>query len=96
MSEIFKKVDVLAAASLPATATNIEANLDEALDFSDPIGGIGNMCGLPAISVPCGFEGGKPVGIQFVGPVLGEHAVLAAATLFQRHSDWHRKRPPIG
>jgi len=95
MAEIFEKVDVLAAASLPATATNLDANLDEALDFSDPIGGIGNMCGLPAISVPCGFDSGKPVGIQFVGPVLGEHLVLAAATLFQQHTDWHRKRPPI-
>ncbi len=95
MAEIFEKVEVLACASLPAIATKLEANLDEALDFSDPIGGIGNMCGLPAISVPCGFDQGKPVGIQFIGPALGEDKVLTAATLFQQHSDWHRKRPPL-
>ena len=95
MAEIFEKVDVLACASLPATATKLEANLDEALDFSDPIGGIGNMCGLPAISVPCGFDQGKPVAIQFIGPALGEHKVLAAAALFQQHTGWHRKRPPL-
>ena len=95
MAEIFEKVDVLACASLPAVATRLGANLDEALDFSDPIGGIGNMCGLPAISVPCGFDQGKPVGIQFIGPALGEPKVLRAAHLFQQHSDWHRKRPPV-
>ncbi len=95
MAEIFTRVDVLACASLPATATRLDVNLDEALDFSDPIGGIGNMCGLPAISVPCGFDGGKPVGIQFVGPALGENLVLFAATLFQQHTDWHRKKPPV-
>ena len=95
MAEIFTKVDVLACASLPATATKLEVNLDEALDFSDPIGGIGNMCGLPAISVPCGFDDGKPAGIQFIGLALGEGKVLAAAYLFQQHTDWHRKRPLV-
>ncbi len=95
MAELFQKVDVLACASLPATATQLEVNLDEALDFSDPIGGIGNMCGLPAISVPCGFDQGKPVGIQFIGPALGEAKVLGAAGLFQQHTDWHRKHPPL-
>ena len=95
MADIFKKVDVLVCASLPATATKLDANLDEALDFSDPLGGIGNMCGLPAISVPCGLEDGKPVGIQFIGPALGESKVLSAAALFQQHTDWHRKHPPL-
>jgi len=37
------------------TASKIDANLDEALTFADPIGGIGNICGLPAISVACGY-----------------------------------------
>jgi aspartyl-tRNA(Asn)/glutamyl-tRNA(Gln) amidotransferase subunit A len=55
MDELFRQVDVLATASLPVTATRLEANLDLALTFPDPIGGIGNFCGLPAISVPCGF-----------------------------------------
>ncbi len=96
MASIFDQVDVLACASLPATATKLDANLDEALDFPDPIGGIGNMCGLPAISIPCGFADDKlPVGIQFVGPVMGEDRVLTAAILFQQHTDWHRKRPPL-
>ena len=89
-------VDVLAAPSLPATATPLEADLETSLDFSDPLGGIGNACGLPAISVPCGIaDRGLPAGIQFVGRALDEHKILAAARLFQAHTDFHRRRPPL-
>src|SRR6185437_15937959 len=55
MDGVFAEADVLVTASLPVTATTLSANLDDALSFPDPIGGIGNFCGLPAISVPCGF-----------------------------------------
>ncbi|HEV2022747.1 MAG TPA: amidase [Terriglobales bacterium] len=93
---LFEKFDVLCAASLPVAATKLSEDLDKALDFADPIGGIGNLCGLPAISVPCGFTEGKlPVGIQFIGPPLGEDAVLRAARTLQQHTDWHKQRPPV-
>lgn len=96
MDDIFKQVDVLVAASLPITATKLDANLDDALSFADPIGGIGNFCGLPAISVPCGFgKQGTPVGLQFVGPALGDANVVRAAELFQARTDWHRRRPKV-
>jgi len=96
MAELFKGVDVLAAASLPVAATTMETNLEVDLAFSDPLGGIGNFCGLPAISVPSGFTSkGLPAGIQFVGAVNDDDAVLAAANLFQQHTNWHTKTPPI-
>ena len=95
MAEIFKHVDVLAAASLPVAATTMDTNLEVDLAFSDPLGGIGNFCGLPAISVPSGFTSkGLPAGIQFVGAVNDDDAVLAAANLFQLHTNWHTKTPP--
>src|ERR1051326_1469230 len=96
MDEIFNQVDVLATASLPVTASKIDANLDEALTFADPIGGIGNICGLPAISVPCGFgQHGLPVGIQFIARPLDDAKVIQAARIFQRQTDWHRKHPKL-
>jgi aspartyl-tRNA(Asn)/glutamyl-tRNA(Gln) amidotransferase subunit A len=97
MDELFEQFDVLAAASLPTVATTLETNLETDLAFSDPLGGIGNFCGLPAISVMCGLSSDKrlPVGIQFIGRPTDEEGVIAAAHLFQQHSDWHRKRPPI-
>jgi aspartyl-tRNA(Asn)/glutamyl-tRNA(Gln) amidotransferase subunit A len=96
MDELFAQVDVLVAASLPVLASRLDANLDNVLSFADPIGGIGNICGLPAISVPCGFGAhGLPVGIQFIGPPLADAAVIQAATLFQASTDWHTKHPRL-
>lgn len=57
---------------------------------------ISSLCGLPAITVPCGFSKEKlPIGIQFMGRALQDAKVIAAANLFQAHTDWHRKRPPL-
>ncbi len=96
VDELFDRFNVLAAASLPITATPLEMNLETELTFPDPLGGTGNFCGLPAISVACGLSEKKlPIGIQFVGHARNDRAVLAAAQLFQQHTDWHRKRPPI-
>jgi aspartyl-tRNA(Asn)/glutamyl-tRNA(Gln) amidotransferase subunit A len=96
MDEIFTRVDVLASPSLPVTAPKIDANLDVALTFADPIGGIGNVCGLPAISVPCGFgQNNLPVGLQFIGRALDDAKVVQAARIFQRQTDWHRKHPKL-
>src|SRR5438874_2481316 len=95
MQELFTNFDVVATASLPVLASKITANLDDELTFPDPLGGLGNFCGLPAASVPCGFSNGLPVGLQFVGPALGEQHVLRAAKLFQQHTDWHRQRPKL-
>jgi aspartyl-tRNA(Asn)/glutamyl-tRNA(Gln) amidotransferase subunit A len=96
MDELFDQVDVLATASLPVTASKLDVNLDLELSFADPVGGIGNICGLPAISVPCGFgPHGLPVGIQFVGRALDDAKVVQAARLFQGQTDWHKKRPTL-
>ena len=77
-------------------ATPLETNLETELSFPDPLGGIGNLCGLPAISVPCGFsETQLPVGLQFVGRARNDRAVIAAAHRLQQLTDWHTKRPPI-
>ena len=96
MDEVFAQVDVLVAASLPVTATTLDANLDDALSFPDPIGGIGNFCGLPALSVPCGFgHQGTPVGLQFVGAPLAEDKLVQVARLFQSRTKWHTQHPKL-
>ena len=52
-----------------------------------------NLAGLPAVSVPCGFVGSLPVGLQIVGPHFSEARLLAAAHGFQRATDWHTRIP---
>jgi len=96
MRALFDSYDVLVAASQPVAATPLDLNLFAGLSFPDPLGGIGNLCGLPALSVPCGFtEKNLPVGIQFVARAGDDVAVLQAGRTFQQATDWHRKHPKI-
>ncbi len=96
MADLFDLFDVLVAAAQPVAATPLEMNLETDLAFPDPLGAIGNLCGLPALSVPCGFtEKNLPVGLQFVGRAGDDFAVIQAARTYQQHTDWHRKNPKI-
>lgn len=95
---LFDHYDVLATAGESSAASLIE-DVDD--DSEGPIGtrepdGISSLCGLPAVTVPCGFsKDSLPFGVQFIGRAQNDHAVIAAARLYQSHSDWHKKRPPI-
>jgi aspartyl-tRNA(Asn)/glutamyl-tRNA(Gln) amidotransferase subunit A len=60
------------------------------------LGAISNMLGWPALSVPCGFAGNLPVGLQFVTRPFNENRILALGVAYQRETDWHRRRPPFG
>jgi aspartyl-tRNA(Asn)/glutamyl-tRNA(Gln) amidotransferase subunit A len=96
MDAVFAQADVLVSASLPVTATTLDENLDDALSFPDPIGGIGNFCGLPALSVPCGFgQQRTPVGLQFVGRPLADSQLVQVARLFQSRTKWHTQHPKL-
>ena len=96
MDDVFAQADVLVTTTLPVTATTLDANLDDALSFPDPVGGIGNFCGLPAISVPCGLsKNGLPGGLQFIARPLDDGKVLAAAQAFQSRTDWHTRHPRL-
>jgi len=96
MDFLFETFDVLATAAQPVAATPLPLNLETGLVFPDPLGGIGNICGLPAMSVPCGFtEKSLPVGLQFVGRAGDDFAVIQAGRTFQSHTDWHKKHPKL-
>src|SRR6202163_683616 len=96
MEEIFDVFDLLVTVTQPLAATLLETNLETQLAFPDPLGGIGNLCGLPALSVPCGFtEKNLPVGLQFMARAGDDIAVIQGARTFQLHTDWHRRHPKI-
>jgi aspartyl-tRNA(Asn)/glutamyl-tRNA(Gln) amidotransferase subunit A len=56
----------------------------------------GNLAGLPALSLPCGFANGMPMGLQLVGSPFSENMLLAIGKTFQDRTDWHKRRPPVG
>lgn len=53
----------------------------------------GNLAGLPALSLPCGFADGMPVGLQLVGNPFSENTLVAVGKAFQSRTDFHRQRP---
>ncbi len=55
---------------------------------------ITNLAGYCAASVPAGFVGGLPVGLQIIGRPNEEHLVLRAARAFERERPWAQHRPP--
>ena len=55
-----------------------------------------NYLGLPAISLPCGFDpNGLPIGLQLAARPFAEARLLAAADAYQRDTDWHARLPPV-
>jgi aspartyl-tRNA(Asn)/glutamyl-tRNA(Gln) amidotransferase subunit A len=54
----------------------------------------GNLAGIPALSLPCGFAEGLPLGISLVGRPFYENTLLAIGVEYQKQTDWHRRRPP--
>lgn len=55
----------------------------------------GNLAGLPALSLPCGFANGLPIAISVVGRPFFENLLCSVGVGFQSQTDWHRRRPPI-
>jgi len=91
----FAGVDVLMGPTTPTPAFAIGAKTSDPITmYLNDIYTIGaNLAGLPAVSIPCGFVGKLPVGLQIVGPHFSEARLLTAAHAYQRASDWHRRVP---
>ncbi|HVT95250.1 MAG TPA: amidase [Bryobacteraceae bacterium] len=100
--ELFMDVDLLLAPSSPDIAPRIQEPVSPPEEsFPMPARGMtgliaaGNLAGLPAISLPCGFAGGMPVGIQFTGLPFSENLLLRLSIAYQEATDWYRKHPPV-
>ncbi|MPY95036.1 MAG: amidase [Acidimicrobiia bacterium] len=59
--------------------------------FSPPF----NSLGLPALSVPMGFDGGLPTGLQIAGAAFADDLVLRVGAAYQQLTDWHRRLPEL-
>jgi aspartyl-tRNA(Asn)/glutamyl-tRNA(Gln) amidotransferase subunit A len=91
----FTQVDLLIGPTTPTPAFDIGAKIDDPVTmYLNDIYTIGaNLAGLPAMSLPCGFIDGLPMGVQLVGPHFSEAKLLHAAHRFQQETDWHGRIP---
>ena len=93
----FETCDVIASPVTPTTAFAIGELADDplAMYLSDVYTISANLAGIPALSQPCGFSKGLPVGLQLLAPPLGEPKLLRAAQMYESATDWHRRVPPL-
>jgi aspartyl-tRNA(Asn)/glutamyl-tRNA(Gln) amidotransferase subunit A len=59
---------------------------------------LGNMAGIPAIVLPCGFTSGPPalpIGIQFYAKAFDEPTLFRVSHAYESATDWHMRRPPL-
>ena len=92
----FRKVDILLAPTSPTTAFGSGDNIDNpmAMYLSDLLTIPANLAGLPAISLPCGFNKfGLPIGLQLIGNVFDEGRLLQVASQFERAAEVYKSRP---
>ena len=93
----FGQVDVLIAPIAPTTAFKIGEKVEDplAMYLVDVCTIPSNLAGVPALSLPCGFADGLPIGMQIIGPHLSEATLLQVAYTFEQAHDYHKQLAAI-
>ena len=95
--EAYKEFDVLISPTAPSVAFGIGEKADDPMEMkladvcTIPV----NMAGIPAISLPCGFHEGLPIGMQIMGKPFDEETILRVAYTFEQNTDHHTKKPSL-
>jgi aspartyl-tRNA(Asn)/glutamyl-tRNA(Gln) amidotransferase subunit A len=92
-----KEFDVLVCPTMPVLPFDFGEKIEDplAMYMCDTLTVPSNLTGYPAISVPCGFEKGLPVGLQIIGKPLSEATILQAGYAFEQNTDHHKRRPEL-
>ncbi len=89
---VFSDYDIILAPTAAATAFDLGAYHDDALSKKHEIDRYtvaANLAGIPAISVPCGFHEGLPIGMQLMGNMFDESTLLRTAKAFEANTDFN-------
>jgi aspartyl-tRNA(Asn)/glutamyl-tRNA(Gln) amidotransferase subunit A len=97
-AEAFKRCDVILTPTAPTTAFKIGEKIQDPLQMylSDIFTISTNLAGLPALSLPCGFDGANmPIGLQIIGNHFDETTVLRTAHAYEQATEWHQRKPTL-
>jgi aspartyl-tRNA(Asn)/glutamyl-tRNA(Gln) amidotransferase subunit A len=93
------RCDVLLSPTTPTTAFRLGERVQDPLSMylADVATIPANLAGLPALSLPCGFDSqGLPIGLQLVGRALGEEVLYQVAHAYEQAAGHHLRRPALG
>ncbi len=93
----FKKFGVLIGPTMPIPPFKIGEKIQDPLTLymCDVDTVSANLAGLPAISIPCGFTGGLPIGMQIIAPHLREDLILQVAYTFEKNTPHKNRKPSL-
>jgi len=94
--EAFQKYDVIITPTSPTTAFKIGEKVSNPLEMymSDICTVPVNIAGLPAISIPCGFDSNNlPIGLQIIGKAFDEETILRVAYTYEQNSGYRNLKP---
>ncbi len=96
----FEKVDAIVTPTSPTPPFKIGEKANDPLQMylMDIFTISANLAGICGISIPCGFTASSPrlpLGVQLLGPALGESTLLRIAHAFESTTDWHREQAPV-
>ncbi|MFL2105068.1 Asp-tRNA(Asn)/Glu-tRNA(Gln) amidotransferase subunit GatA [Desemzia sp. FAM 23991] len=94
---VFKEYDLILGPTTTTTAYGIGEQVNDpiAMYLSDILTVPVNLAGVPAISIPCGFSEGMPVGLQLIGNHFDEQTIYQAAYAFEQATEFHKARPNL-
>jgi aspartyl-tRNA(Asn)/glutamyl-tRNA(Gln) amidotransferase subunit A len=96
LDQVLAGFDAIVAPTLPTVASPIDQPFEEYFHRGQAtsLGAAGNLCGLPAISVPNGFgERGLPTALEFMARAFEDARVAAVAAEYQARTEWHKRHP---
>ncbi|MHC0038320.1 Asp-tRNA(Asn)/Glu-tRNA(Gln) amidotransferase subunit GatA [Pseudoneobacillus sp. C159] len=94
---VFANYDVIIGPTTPTPAFKIgEKTSDPLTMYANDILTIPvNLAGVPAISIPCGFTNGLPLGLQIIGKHFDESTIYRVAHVFEQVTDYHKQKPAL-
>lgn len=93
---LFEQYDIILGSSTLQCAPPIDASMAEIFAGGNVIEAAENLTGIPAVSVPCGFNAKRlPIGLKIIGKWFGDADVLHVAHLYQSLTEWHKRRPRV-
>ncbi|AWP25774.1 Asp-tRNA(Asn)/Glu-tRNA(Gln) amidotransferase subunit GatA [Paenibacillus glucanolyticus] len=95
--KVFEQYDVIIGPTAPTTAFKLGTQVDDPLTMylNDILTIPVSLAGVPAVSVPCGFADGLPVGMQIIGKAFDESTVLRVAHAYEQNTEHHKRRPEL-